>query len=163
PDVVDPLGGSYYVEALTAQMEERAWAIVEEVDTRGGMLQACEDGYVQDEIGRSAWEFQAAVERGERRIVGVTHYRDLNDAPAELTGQRVSPARVAGQMERVRLARESRDQTRAEAARARIRDLASNPGDNSFDAVVHAVRAGLTHGEVVTAMRDAFGFGRPRA
>jgi methylmalonyl-CoA mutase N-terminal domain/subunit len=162
PDVVDPLGGSYYVEALTDEMEARAWAIVKEVDERGGMLEACEDGFVQDEIGRSAWEFHESVERGERRIVGLTHYRDEDDAPHEVPVQRVSPRRVAGQIERVRASREQRDQTRAAAARARIKDLATNPGDNCFDAVVDGARARLTHGEIVAAMRAAFGFGRPR-
>ena len=161
-DVVDPLGGSYYVEALTDEIERAAWEIIEQVDRRGGMLQAVEDGWVQDEIGRSAWEFQDQVERGERTIVGVTDYTEgVEDAPESVPVQRVAPERVAAQIERVQRSREQRDQEAAAAARDRIRGLAGDPGDNAFGAIVDGVRAGLTHGEIVAATRDAFGFGRP--
>jgi methylmalonyl-CoA mutase N-terminal domain/subunit len=163
PDVVDPLGGSYYVEALTDEMEERAWVIVHEVERRGGMLQACEDGYVQDEIGRSAWEYQMAIERGERAIVGVTrHAADAAGRDEELPVQRVDEGRVTMQIERVQRSRRDRDQQRAERARDRLIGLASDHADNAFAATIDAVRAGLTHGEIVAAARQAFGDGRPR-
>jgi len=161
-DVVDPLGGSYYVEALTDEIERRAWEIIEEVDRRGGMLQAVEDGYVQDEIGRSAWEFQEEVESGRRTVVGVNRYADgVGGEPESVPVQRVAPERVAAQIARVRASREQRDQAAAEAARERIRGLAGDLSDNAFGAIVDGVRAGLTHGELVAATRDAFGFGRP--
>jgi methylmalonyl-CoA mutase, N-terminal domain len=159
--VADPLGGSWYVEALTDAMEARAWSLLEEIDRRGGMLRACEDGFVQDEIGRSAWEWQAAVESGERTVVGVNRYR-VEEGEPEVAVQRADPARVAAQIERVRAARVARDQRAAGAALDRLRGLGSDPGDNAFAAVVDGARAGLTHGEIVAAVRAALGFGRPR-
>lgn len=163
-DVVDPLGGSYYVEALTDEMEERAWELIAEIDDRGGMLQACEDGYVQAELGRSAWEFQQQIDRGERTVVGVTDYQDGEvDAPESVPVQRVAPERVAAQIARVQASRENRNQDAAEAARERIRGLDTDPADNAFAAIVDGARAGLTHGELVAAARAAFGFGRPLA
>jgi len=163
-DVVDPLGGSYYVEALTDELEARAWEIIAEVDRRGGMLAACEAGYVQDEIGRSAWEFQREVEEGTRTIVGVTHHADGAGAqPESIPVQRVAPERIAMQIARVQASREQRDQDAAGAARDRIRGLGGDLGDNAFAAIVDGARAGLTHGELVAASREAFGFGRPLA
>jgi methylmalonyl-CoA mutase N-terminal domain/subunit len=164
PDVVDPLGGSYYVEALTDEMESRAWRIVEEVEARGGMLRACEDGYIQDEIGRSAWEFQMELERGDRAIVGVTrHAGDAAGRDENLSVQRVDQSRIEVHIERVRRSRQDRDQQRAGRARDRLIGLASDRADNAFEATIDAVRVGLTHGEIVAATREAFGDGQPRA
>jgi methylmalonyl-CoA mutase, N-terminal domain len=162
PDVADPLGGSWYVESLTDAMEARAWEILAEVDRRGGMLRACEDGYVPDEIGRSAWEWQRAVESGERTVVGVNRYRAGDEALDDVPVERPSPERVAAQIARVRRAREERDQGAAAAARDRLRGLGGDAGDNAFEAVVEGARAGLTHGEIVAAVREALGFGSPR-
>jgi pivalyl-CoA mutase large subunit len=162
PDVVDPLGGSYYVEALTDAMERAAWEIYEEVERRGGMIAACESGYVQEEIGRAAWEFQRSLDDGERVLVGVTRYASPDgDDVGEIPVPRVDPERVTRQIERVKSYRANRDQERAAAARARIVALAENPSDNAFEATIDGVRARLTHCEIVAAMREAFGFGRP--
>jgi methylmalonyl-CoA mutase N-terminal domain/subunit len=152
-DVADPLGGSHYVEALTDEMERRAQAIYDEIELRGGMLAACEQGYVQGEIGRSAWEWQGQLDRGERTVVG----HDVAAIPVP----RVDSERVERQVLRVVAARRGRDQARAEAARSRIAELAHNGSDNAYAAVIDGVRAGLTHGELVAATRAAFGFGRP--
>jgi methylmalonyl-CoA mutase N-terminal domain/subunit len=94
--------------------------------------------------------------------VGVTHHAEAAGAqPESIPVQRVAPERIAMQIERVRASRERRDAAAAEAARERIRGLAGDPADNAFAAVVDGARAGLTHGELVAATRDAFGFGRP--
>ena len=161
-DVVDPLGGSYYVEALTDAIEARAQAIYDEVQDLGGMLTACEQGHVQAEIGRSAWEWQVQLERGERTVVGVNRHRTPGDGDVgAIRVPRVDPARVEGQIRRVAAARQERDRRRAAAARARIEGLDRDPSDNAFAAIVDGVRAGLTHGELVAATRAAFGFGQP--
>jgi len=163
-EVVDPLGGSYYVEALTNDMEAKAWAIVEEIDALGGMVAACEQGWVQREIGRSAWEYQRQVEGGQRKIVGVNAYAAPGSAlRADMPVQRVDRARVNTQIERVRRSRMDRDASLADRARDRILGLAADEGDNAFAAVIDGVRAGLTHGEIVGAMRTTFGEGRPLA
>jgi methylmalonyl-CoA mutase N-terminal domain/subunit len=125
------------------------------------MLAACEDGYVQAEIGRSAWEFQEQLDRGDRAIVGVTRYTVADDDPGAVPVPRVDPERVQAQIRRVVASRQDRDQARAEAARERIADLDRNPSDNAYGAVIDGVRAGLSHGELVAAMRATFGFGRP--
>jgi pivalyl-CoA mutase large subunit len=160
-DVADPLGGSWYVEALTDEMEARAWEIVAEIDRRGGMLRACEEGWVQEEIGRSAWEWQAAVESGSQVVVGVNRHREA-DGDDDVAVSRADPARVAAQIARVRAARANRDQRAAAAASERLRGLGGDTGDNAFAAVIDGVRAGLTHGEIVRAVREALGYGRPR-
>lgn len=159
--VVDPLGGSYYVEALTDEIEERAWSIIAEIEERGGMMEACRIGWVQSEIGRSAWEWQREIESGKRHVVGVTKYRTADNEASAVPVDRPDPAGVDRQVARVRRARKNRDQHAAEQARSRIRDLCANPSDNAWEAVIDGVRAGLTHGEIVGAMREGFGFGRP--
>jgi methylmalonyl-CoA mutase, N-terminal domain len=160
-DVADPLGGSYYVEALTDEMESRAWEIVADIDRRGGMLAACEEGWVQEKIGRSAWEWQRAVESGSQVVVGVNRYR-ADEVLDQVDVERADPARVAAQIARVRAARTGRDGRRAAAAYSRLQGLAGDGGDNAFAAVVDGVREGLTHGEIVRAVQEALGFGRPR-
>ena len=162
PDVVDPLGGSYYVEALTDEIEARSWRILNDIEQKGGMLEACRAGWIQQEIGQSAWRYQRDIEEGRRHIVGVTKHRTAEKGERSTVPiDRPDPAAVAAQIERVQHSRTNRDGTKAEQSRDRIRDLAANPGDNAFAATVDGVRAGLTHGEIVAAMRDAFGFGRP--
>lgn len=161
-EAIDPLGGSYYVEALTDEMERAGWELLEEVERRGGMLAACESGFVQSEIGRSAWEFQRDVETGHRSVIGVNRYR-AEDAAATLAPpvQRVDAALVQAQLARVQASRDDRDPAAAKAATGRLLGLATDLADNVFAATVDAVRAGLTHGEIVRALREAVGTGHP--
>lgn len=161
PDVADPLGGSYYIEALTDEMRRRAWEIVAEVDRRGGMLAACEEGYIQAEIGQSALEHQTALAKGDLTVVGVNRYQSDDGAVDQVPVQRVSRERVNAQIARVKAARQNRDHGVARSAKERIADLATNTSDNAFEACIDGARAGLTHGELVASARDAFGFGQP--
>jgi methylmalonyl-CoA mutase N-terminal domain/subunit len=159
-EVIDPLGGSYYVEALTNRMEERIEAVIARVDTAGGMYKAASDGLVQRLIGESALAFQQRVEDGEEIIVGVNRYCREDDP-----GERAPLTRPDPQAMRDRLAvlerfRNGRDAGAVDEARARLRDTAVGDG-NSFAAVVEAAAAGATHGEICADLRAVLGFGEP--
>ena len=99
-DTADPLGGSYYIEALTAELEARAWELIERVDELGGAVEAIEQGFVQAEIEQAAFDWQQQVERGERVIVGVNRYQE--DEPEKLELQRIDPEAERRQLERTR-------------------------------------------------------------
>ena len=103
---VDPIGGSYYVEALTNEVEERAWAYIDRIDRMGGAVEAIEAGFYQDEIADAAFRIQQGVESGERVVVGVNRFEDADERPVEI--QRIGAEEVARQVERVRALRASR-------------------------------------------------------
>jgi len=160
-DVIDPLGGSYYVESLTDAMEERIVAIMKTVDDAGGMYKAVESGLVQRMIGASAMRFQRRVESGEQVVVGVNKYRD--DDAAEQRPPVERPDRAA--IEQLRDALVAAKAARPAAAVARALDgltRASERDDgNVFAAVVDAARAGCSHEEICSRLRRDLGFGQP--
>ena len=160
-DVIDPLGGSFYVESLTNEVEKRAWEYIEQIDRLGGMMEAVKKGYVQAEIARAAVDFQQEVERGERTVVGVNRYclPELEDIVPEQ--EKVPPELVARHVERTRRAKAERDQARAQAARDLLRRAAEDESLNTFEAVIEAVKAGLTQGEIVAQLRAIYGAGVP--
>ena len=112
---VDPLGGSYFIEALTNEIEERALWLMDKVEGMGGSVAAIEAGWVQDEIAESAFRIQQAIESGERVIVGVNRYQ-AEDEERRWTCRRIDEAEVAAQVERVRALRAARDQSAVDAA-----------------------------------------------
>jgi methylmalonyl-CoA mutase N-terminal domain/subunit len=161
-DVVDPLGGSYAVEALTSEIEERARAILEEIDRRGGMVAAIEQSYPQHEIERRAFEHQRAVEQGRRIIVGQNELVDEAE-PAQAGGgalHHLDPAIEAAQIARLSAFRRDRDGTRAEAARAAL-SAAARGTANLVPSILAAVKARATLGEIADALREIFGEHRP--
>ena len=150
----DPLGGSYCIEGLTAELEEQASAYIAKIDEMGGMVAAIERGYVQREIQESAYAFQQRVERGEQTVVGVNAYR--SDEPAS-----VPILRIDADHERVRAAeleglRAARDWEACDAALDRLRAVAVGT-DNLVPSIRAAVQAGATLGEISDALRDVFG------
>jgi methylmalonyl-CoA mutase, N-terminal domain len=160
-DVIDPLGGSFYVESLTDAMEEKILAIMQGVDDAGGMYKAVESGLVQRMIGASAMRFQQRVESGEQVIVGVNKYRADDDA-----AQRPRVARP----DREAMQRHRQDFVAAQAARSStavakaLDDLtraAEREDGNVFGAVVDAARAGLSNEEICARLRRDLGFGQP--
>jgi methylmalonyl-CoA mutase, N-terminal domain len=162
-DVIDPLGGSFYVETLTDQMQEKIESILREIDEAGGMYRAVEAGLVQKMIGASALRFQNRVERGEQLIVGVNAYRIDEDeamAPRVERPDRQSMQRHLDEFAAWKRARSASDVSRASDALQRACDDASV---NLFGAVVDAARAGMTHGEICDRLRATLGFGRPLA
>jgi methylmalonyl-CoA mutase, N-terminal domain len=151
---VDPLGGSYFVEALTNEIEERALWLMDKVDGMGGSVAAIEAGWVQDEIAESAFRIQQAVESGERVIVGVNQFEMQDEEPVEL--QTIDEAEVAAQMDRVRALRAARDGGAIEAALRSVRETAAGEG-NLLYPMRDALKARATLGEVSDALREVFG------
>ncbi|KRC82278.1 methylmalonyl-CoA mutase [Sphingomonas sp. Root241] len=153
--VVDPLGGSYYVEALTNELAEKAWALIEEVEALGGMTHAVESGMPKEHIERAAAARQARVDRGEDVIVGVNKYRLAEEAPMDILD--IDNARVrADQIKRIERTRAERDATKAEEALGDLRRGAV-ASDNLLALCVEAARARCTLGEMSAAMEVAFG------
>jgi methylmalonyl-CoA mutase, N-terminal domain len=153
-DTADPLGGSYYVEALTDELEARAWELIEQVDERGGAVAAIEQGFVQGEIEQAAFVFQQQVERGERVIVGVNRYEEEETERVEL--QRIDPAAEQRQLERTARVRAERDAERAERAIVAVRDAALGT-ESLMPPMRAALDARCTIGEICNALRDEWG------
>jgi methylmalonyl-CoA mutase N-terminal domain/subunit len=157
--VADPLGGAYFVEALTAEIEERARAYVEKIEAMGGAVAAIEAGFYQDEIHEAAFRIQRGIEAGERVVVGVNRFEDPEERPIEL--QRIGEAEVARQVERVRALRETRDGAAVERALDAV-EAAARGSENLLPPLREALRARATLGEVSDVLRGVFGEYHPR-
>jgi methylmalonyl-CoA mutase N-terminal domain/subunit len=153
-DTIDPLAGSYYVEALTDELEAEAFEILDEVEERGGMRKAVENEYVQGQIQDVAFERQREIESGERIIVGVNEYQVDEDPKEDI--EEVSEEEQRQQRERVQQLREDRDSEAVEAALADLK-AAAEGDENVMPYIVDAVKAYATTGEICNAMRDVFG------
>jgi methylmalonyl-CoA mutase N-terminal domain/subunit len=156
---VDPLGGSYYVETLTNEIEERALAEISAIDARGGTLAALADSYQQNAIGDAAYEQQLAVEAGERIIVGVNAYADEGEERGP-GPQIIDPTLEATQVERTRALRGRRDPAPAAAAVAELERAAAGT-ENVLPRIRACVEASVTLGEIANAMRRVWGEHRP--
>jgi len=154
-NVADPLGGSYYVEALTAELADKAWALIEEVEALGGMTRAVAEGMPKRRIEEAAAARAARVDKGETAIVGVNRYRLGEEA--HLDTLEVDNVRVrAGQIKRLEATRANRDEAKAAAALDALRDGAK--GDSNLLALsIDAARARCTLGEISLALEDVFG------
>ncbi|QLG27184.1 methylmalonyl-CoA mutase [Halorarum halophilum] len=158
-DTIDPLAGSYYVESLTDGIEEEAFEILEEVDRRGGMLEAVKNQWVQRQIQDTAFERQREIEEGERIIVGVNEYR-VEDEEPQVDLEDVSEEEQGAQVDRVQELRESRDSEAAEAALAALREAARGE-ENVMPHIVDGVKAYATVGEICNVLREEFGEYQP--
>ncbi|MEP6813704.1 MAG: methylmalonyl-CoA mutase family protein [Actinomycetota bacterium] len=154
-DTADPLGGSYFIESLTDELEARAWELIERVDGLGGAVAAIEQGFVQDEIEQSAFEWQQQVENGERAIVGVNRYQE--DAAARVELHRIDPESERRQLERTARVRAERDADAAAAALAAVREAAVGGDTNLLPVLRDALRAYCTIGEVCETLRAEWG------
>ncbi|MDQ6747263.1 MAG: methylmalonyl-CoA mutase family protein, partial [Candidatus Dormibacteraeota bacterium] len=156
-DTVDPIGGSYYVESLTNRLEELAWAELEKIETEvGGAVRAIETGYYQAAIAEQSYNFERAVESGERVVVGVNKYRTEEEAATEFF--RVdNRALEQTQVEKLNRFRAQRDAGSVEASLAGLRVAASNPTADLMPPILDAVRAYATLGEISGVMREVFG------
>jgi methylmalonyl-CoA mutase N-terminal domain/subunit len=153
-DTADPLGGSYYVEALTAELEQRARELIERIDEIGGAVAAIEQGFVQGEIEEAAFRTQTQIENGEQVIVGVNRFREDGRERVEL--YRVEPETERRQRERTALVRAGRNAGEASAALAAVREAAM--GDtNLMVPLREALRARCTVGEICGALRELWG------
>jgi methylmalonyl-CoA mutase, N-terminal domain len=157
-DTVDPLGGSYFVESLTNDVEQRAWQYIEKIDGMGGAVAAIEAGWIQDEIHESAFRIQQAVESGDRVVVGVNRYASDDEVPPEI--QRIDEAGVEAQKGRLRSLRATRNQGTVDKALQQVGETARGSA-NVLYPMKEALRAGATLGEVSDALREVFGEYRP--
>jgi methylmalonyl-CoA mutase N-terminal domain/subunit len=155
PQVADPLGGSYFVERLTDQMEEAAMAYIEKIDAMGGIVRAIEEGYPQREIANSAYQFQKQVDTKQRTIVGVNKY--VTDAERDqIPLLKIEHEVEKRQVEHVRRLKSTRDAAAAARALDGVRRAAEGD-ENLMVAVLEAVRSGVTIGEVSDTFRKAWG------
>ena len=157
-DTVDPLGGSYYVEALTDEIEQKAQEYIDRVEDMGGAVAAIESGYVQTEIQEAAVRQQQEIERGERVVVGVNRFRSGEEPEPAIF--RVSTELARGQIERLQRIRAERDGAAAAAALRRLGETARS-SDNLMPAILDAVRAYATLGEICGELRGVWGEYRP--
>ena len=159
-DVIDPLGGSHYVEALTDRMQECIEAIIARIDAAGGMYKAVEQGLVQRMIGESAFAFQQRVERGEETVVGVNKYQVEENPEEYKVLEYPDRARMEAHVARLRGYKAARSEA---AARKSLDALAraAQGSENVMAKIVEATEAGATHGEVCATLRRELGFGQP--
>ncbi len=152
--VVDPLGGSYYVEYLTDEMEKRALEYIRHIDELGGMLRAVEEGFPQKEIAESAYRYQREIERGDRIIVGINEFRTEGEEPISILKIDESVARA--QKERLQAVKTARNSKRVEETLAGV-ERACRDGANAMPPVIEAVKAYATLGEVCDVFRKVWG------
>jgi methylmalonyl-CoA mutase N-terminal domain/subunit len=153
-DTADPLGGSYFLEALTDELAERALALIGRIDDLGGAVAAIDAGFIQAEIEASAYEWTREVESGARTIVGVNAFADRDGERIEL--HRLDPESERRQVERTRAVRAGRDAARARKALADVRATARDTG-NMLPPIREALRASGTVGEICTVLREEWG------
>jgi methylmalonyl-CoA mutase N-terminal domain/subunit len=153
-DTADPLGGAYFIEGLTRELEERAWELIERIDELGGAVAAIEAGFVQREIEEASFEHERGLASGDKVIVGVNRYAEGEEEEIEL--HRLDPEAERRQLERTRSVRAARDPGAAERALARVREVADGDGNLLFP-MRDALAAHCTVGEICNALRHVFG------
>ncbi len=153
-DTADPLGGAYFIEALTDELEARARELIARVDELGGAVAAVEQGFIQGEIEQSAFRYQQEIESGERVLVGVNRYLEEESEPIEL--YRLDPAAEKRQLERTARVRAERSAEDVERTLAEVRRVAKGT-DNLLPPMREALRARATIGEISGVLREEFG------
>jgi methylmalonyl-CoA mutase N-terminal domain/subunit len=154
-DVIDPLGGSYYLEALTDEMERRAYEYFDRIESLGGVLPAIKDGFFQREIADTAYKYQRQIEQGERTVVGVNQYMIKEQQP--LNTLKVDVAVQERQVRRLRELRARRDDLQVKKALENLRRTLENDKANCIAPILDAVRQYATLGEIVDVGRRVFG------
>ena len=160
-DVIDPLGGSFYIETLTDEMEAEINAVIDKIDAAGGMYEAVSAGVVQTMIGESALAYQKQIESGQQKWVGVNCYADDQSRVVEPDPYRPDPAAMLAIVEAFEIYKTTRSQSRVRRAIDGLARAANSKTENIFENVVAAAEAGVTHGEIVSCLRQELGFGDP--
>jgi methylmalonyl-CoA mutase N-terminal domain/subunit len=155
---IDPLGGSYHVEALTSELERQAYDYFDRIEALGGVVAAIKENFFQREIADAAFRYQGEVERGERVIVGVNRYQLEDETPPEIL--RIDAALERKQVERVQALRASRDSAEVERTLAVLKEDAAHERRNLMPPIVDAARAYVTMGEMCDALREVWGVWR---
>jgi methylmalonyl-CoA mutase N-terminal domain/subunit len=157
-NTIDPLGGSYYLEHLTSELERQAYEYFDRIDKLGGVIAAIKDNFFQREIAEASFRYQSEVERGERVVVGVNRYQQDDERDLEIL--KIDPALERKQIERVQALRARRDAAAVEAALARLREDAAHEDRNLMEPIMAAARAHVTMGEMCDALREVWGVWR---
>jgi len=152
---IDPLGGSYHVEALTNELERQAYDYFEQIERLGGVVAAIKDNFFQKEIAEASFRYQAEVEAQQRIVVGVNRYELETEQPLEIL--KIDPALETKQIARVQALRARRDSPAVEAALARLKEDAARDDRNLMHPIVDAARAYVTMGEMCDAFREVWG------
>lgn len=161
-DVIDPLGGSFYVESLTDRMEEEILAHMKAVEDHGGMYRAVETGWIQGEIGKSAMEFQRRIDSGEQTVVGVNSYQVEKESEIPTKAlPRPDPKDIERYLERLADYKKARDNDAVNKALDDLADATHTEHENLYGKVVEATLADATQGEIIEVMRRELGFGDP--
>ncbi|HEV8104843.1 MAG TPA: methylmalonyl-CoA mutase family protein [Gaiellaceae bacterium] len=154
-NTIDPLGGSYYVEELTNELERQAYEYFERIDELGGVVQAIKENFFQREIAEASFRYQSEVEAEQRVVVGVNRYQLADEQ--QIAIHRVDPLLETQQIQRVQALRARRDSRAAEAALSRLKEDAAHDERNLMPAIVEASRAHVTMGEMCDAFRAVWG------
>jgi methylmalonyl-CoA mutase N-terminal domain/subunit len=153
-NTIDPLGGAYFVEALTDQLEQRAYDYFHKIDELGGMVEAVKRGFPQREIADAAFELQQEIDAGRRTVVGVNRFTEGDEGEPSLL--RIDPALEQQQIARVQAARGNRDATAVQGVLSAIGDAAATD-TNLMPLLLEAARAGVSEGEIVHALQQVWG------
>jgi methylmalonyl-CoA mutase, N-terminal domain len=152
---IDPLGGSYFVEALTDRMEEAAYDYFRRIEELGGMVEAVKRNFPQREIADASWRYQEEVDEGRRLVVGVNRYVQSDEQPLEIL--RIDPSLERKQIGRLQTTRGRRDASAVEASLTMLKEGAADPGRNLMDPLLDCARARCSEGEMVAALQSVFG------
>jgi methylmalonyl-CoA mutase N-terminal domain/subunit len=156
PNVIDPLGGSYYVESLTNKFEAEVFKIIKKVDELGGAVAAIEEGYFQRAIADSAYTYAKRKGVGERVVVGVNKYVDPPEPP-NIEIHKTDPAAERRQVERLRKAKTDRDNAKVNHLLGRLTAEISEPSKNIMPLTIELVKARASMGEIVQTLKKVFG------
>jgi methylmalonyl-CoA mutase, N-terminal domain len=157
-NTIDPLGGSYYVEHLTNELERQAYDYFERIEKLGGVVEAIKENFFQREIAEASFQYQSEVEAKQRIIVGVNRYVLEDEQPIEIL--KVDAALEQEQIDRVRALKGRRDSPAVEAALALLKDVAAHEDRNLMGPIIDAARVHVTMGEMCDAFRDVWGIWR---
>ena len=157
-NTIDPLGGSYYLEQLTNELERQAYDYFDRIEKLGGVIAAIKENFFQREIAEASFRYQSEVEKEQRVIVGVNRYVQSDEQPPEIL--RIDPALETKQIARVQALRARRDSAAVETALARLKDDAEHADRNLMPPILDAARAYTTMGEMCDALRDVWGVWR---
>jgi methylmalonyl-CoA mutase N-terminal domain/subunit len=157
-NTIDPLGGSYYVEQLTSELERQAYEYFDRIEKLGGVIAAIEENFFQREIAEASFRYQSEVEANQRIVVGVNRYQLEDEPPLEIL--KIDAALEQQQIDRVRALRGRRDSAAVEQALARLKEDATHEGRNLMEPIMDASRAYVTMGEMCDALREVWGIWR---
>ena len=156
-NVVDPLGGSYYLESLTDDIEAAAWQYLDRVEAMGGTVKCIESGFFQQEVADFAYDIANRKETGEKPVIGVNRYVDADETAAAIEVYKIDPNTERRQIENLRRVKATRDASRVAQCLTNLQQTARDESANLMPATIEAVKAKASMGEIVSALREIWG------